>query len=282
MGFRSTWIADPVAAREQALAATGLVTRGKTTQSLETGWYGLRVGSHYLVIGSGWDYRDRLTEAQAITLSAHGESFFWAADDTTMCSYMAAHRDGALVWAFTHDEEDPAKLDGAVPDEVRAIVAEQQVRQRQEQRGEYSVDYVYDAAHRSGLRLVGFRHDDFDAPEGTSFEVLVPVDAPPPHEQRKGPLMVRLELGRDGTAAEVEALSAIEVRHFRVLSFTDGELAGVVEHAGRALRPGERVGLWCPQGDWSLDVTLADGQSFEFRPPSRFSLSGLFKRFFSK
>lgn len=243
---------------------------------LDTGWYGLQVGGHYLVIGSGWDYLDRLSEAQAIALSAHGDAYFWSADDTTMCSRMAAHRDGALVWAFTHDEETPVKLEGAVPEVVKGMVAAQQERQKKEAGGEYSVDYVYDAAHLAGLELLGFRHDAVDAPAGTSFEVLRAVEAPPPVVQRKGPLSLQLEASRDGSSAELEAREAIEVTRILVLSFADGELSGVSEHAGRALAAGERIGLWCPSGEWKLQVSLADGRTFEFRPTAGFSLSGFF------
>ncbi len=277
MGFRSKWIAVPAALKAKALEAAKLVASGKTVRLLETGWYGLQVGGRYVVIGSGWDYMDRMSEGQARALSSAGEAYFWAADDTTMCSRMSAHRDGALVWAFTHTEETPVELEGAVPDEVRGIVVRQQERQK-EAGGEYSVDYVYDAAHLAGLELLGFRHDAVDAPAGTSFEVLRAVDAPPPVVQRNGPLALHLEASRDGTSAELEARESIEVSRILVLSFEDGELSGVSEHAGRALAAGERISLWCPEGEWELQVTLVDGRAFQFRPSSGFSLSGLFNR----
>ncbi len=137
---------------------------------------------------------DRMSEAQARALSSAGEAYFWSADDTTMCSRMAAHRDGALVWAFTHTEETPVELEGAVPDEVRGIVARQQERQKKEAAGEHSVDYVCDWRTwcARGAPRVPSRCRRGAGRNELRVCVLRAVDAPPPVVQRKGPLALHI------------------------------------------------------------------------------------------
>lgn len=271
MGFRSKWLAVPHIGRTAALEATGLVLKGTQSKFLETGWYGLTLREHFIVVGSGWDHQGRITEAQALRLSNLGETFFWSADDTTMCSYMSAQLEGVARWSFTHDDEHAARIIGSAPEAVLTAVREQQAKHRE------GVDYVYEAAHVAGERLTGFRHDWVDAPEGVQFEVLRAVEAPPPEVQRKGPFAVHLEREANATLVEVEALEALADVAFHLLHYRRGELAGVDTHASRPLVVGQRVSLTCPLEHWALRVIVSGTKTYEFGPASR---TGFFAKLF--
>ena len=245
MGFRSTWIAVPRSETERALAVTGLAAAGES-DTFETGWWLVELGEWTVIVGSGWDYMGRLTEEQTRALATPGEAIFWYADDSSMTAQMAQFRAGELAWSLAHHEGKPV-ITGDTP----TIVSEAVAQQRSKQVGpdaQPNVDYLYEAAHIAGERIVGFRHDDVQLASATLRE-LVPSDAAKRVEQC-GPIDVEIiELPGMDTHVVIRARRRAQVERIVERQFDrDGDLRVVIEVEGFELRRGEehRVNVCSP------------------------------------
>lgn len=239
MGFRSTWIAVPTDNADRALAATRLTAAGES-DILETGWWLVELGDWSIVVGSGWDYMERITEEQARSLATPGEAYFWFADDSSMTAQMRLFRDGEEVWSLEHHEGAPT-LRGDAPAAATEALAEQRAEAHAPD-ASANVDYLYEAAHIAGQRIVGFRHDE--DPDGTLRE-LVPADVPKRIE-RCGPIDVEIiELPGMDTHVVLRARRKANITRIIERQFDrDGELRGVIEREGFQLARGAEERLY--------------------------------------
>lgn len=165
MGYRSRWIAIQSSMDlAEVLRATGLVRTGEVDRELEVGLWMIERRGWAIIIGSGWDYMDLVDERMASNLAALGPTLRFYADDTPMRSSLTFVEHGAEVWAFEHANMQ-SQLRGSLPRQVRTAFESQVELQARDP--DEDVDYVYDTAHLAGEALTGFRHEEYEPPEGT-------------------------------------------------------------------------------------------------------------------
>lgn len=270
MGFRSSWIAVEKNAAEMALKKTELRATDNVGEELDTGWWGLSLNDWFVVIGSGWDHMERVTEQQAKELSLHSRSLFWTADDSEMCARMVEYRDGEMLWSLEHADGNPI-VTGDAPALLREVLRQQQEMQQAESD---MVDHLYGVAHLVGVGMVGFRHDESEPPAGSKFIVLRPHDEPEPVRVVKKQGVFRVEFMTDHHGASevnIEATEAVHVEQFLTLTFQDDELQGVIAHAGGQMAPGDRRQFWLSGPNTQMTIVTSEqsgSESIEIKSPT--------------
>ncbi|MCB9653761.1 MAG: hypothetical protein H6729_06485 [Deltaproteobacteria bacterium] len=274
MGYRSSWIAVRKNTAQAALREAELRSTGKWADCLDTGWYAIELSEWYVVIGSGWDYMERLTLAQAKELSGGGRSIFWSADDSSMDARMVEFRDREIVWSL-HHEDMTLTVNGEPPEVVHQIV--HQVRSACEDQRDAEADDAddcYEVAHMVGKSIVGFRHDELDLPQGLQFIVLRPQDEPEPVRviEAHDPFAVEFITDHEGVAeVNIEAIKSVHVERFLVLTFGGDQLQGASEHEGGLLAVGDRRQFWLHGPESSIIIAISgeqDIQEIELRIPT--------------
>lgn len=241
MGFRSSWIAVRSTSTAEALQALAVVDTGERTNSMEGGLWATSRGEWTVVCGSGWDFMDDIEEEHARLLSAGGEALFWTADDTPMCARMVMFADCAPLWSLTYDGtrgvSEPV-LEGDVPELVRAAWARQADLQAKAGGVSADVDHLYETAHEAGRRLVGFCHDDLDAPPGgppfrllrRAGEAVAPAAVPTTNPIVAGDDCIRLEIDGaswGGFVLTIRVSAPVRIVRAMKLDYEDGGLAHI-------------------------------------------------------
>ena len=164
MGFRCRWLATRGRDRDDVLGRLKFKITGELVEAVyETGLYALEVDDWLVVIGDGFDHRDKVRRADAAKLSDGGEVIYLATEDSAMTFELALFRDGEARWSITYDGSDGVTAPvfvGAVPFAARALHARLEKEQAKAGGPKAEVDHIYELAPTYAMQLVGFRHDE--------------------------------------------------------------------------------------------------------------------------
>lgn len=164
MGYRCRWLATRGRERETVLRRLSYKVIAEIVEEVyDTGLYALEIDDWLIVIGDGSDYMDQVKRAQARKLSDEGDVLYLYTDDSTMTFELAMFSSGAELWAIAYDGSDGVTspvIEGAIPFEVRALLARLEAAQAKAGGPKADVDHIYDLAPTYAKQLVGFRHDE--------------------------------------------------------------------------------------------------------------------------
>lgn len=164
MGFRCRWLATRGRDRDATLGRLKFKVTAEIVEPVyDTGLYALEVDDWLVVIGDGFDFMGEVKRAQAAKLSDEGDVMYLFADDSAMAFELAMFSAGKELWSIAYDGSDGVTaptLEGAVPREVRALLAKLEKEQAKAGGPKADVDHIYDLAPTYGEEVVGFRHDE--------------------------------------------------------------------------------------------------------------------------
>lgn len=164
MGFRCHWLATRGRDREEMLGRLKLKVIGELIEEVyDPGLYALEVDDWLVVVGDGFDHRDKVRRAQAAKLSDGGEVIYLATDDSTMTFELATFRDGDARWSVAYDGSDGVttpSFEGTVPLAARVLLARLEKEQAKAGGPKAEVDQIYELAPAYAMSVVGFRHDE--------------------------------------------------------------------------------------------------------------------------
>jgi hypothetical protein len=171
MGVNLNWLALQGVGKAALLEQLGFAEAGVASDELNVPVACAVLPGGWVVIAS-WgmelDLDRLLPPASTLALALCGEM-----DERVMFSRLRAFRDGALVWAVTHDPDkdlDGVSVQGEPPGllaEVRAELAAEAAAD-----GYDDVDYMFDVSVRLGERLCGYRPE---APRPVEWTILEPI-----------------------------------------------------------------------------------------------------------
>lgn len=266
MGMRSSWVAWRHLPVPDVLEALGLVA-GDTVELMEPGLHTFPRGDHQLLVGNGFDFVGQITEVLARDLSHDAPVLFWTANDTSMDGRMSAWHHGEQQWAVVYPGGtlDPV-LEGEVPELYATLLAEQRALQDAETD---NVDHIYDVLHRLGATLVGFRHDEFEPPDGCApYVELSWSDAELALSHLNEDDHIELTATGDWDAFDIQ-LTARKAGTYTVRRFDlddDGSVVNLVEHGTVTLAAGES---WSTSDASShaigIQVAYGDGEQLLLR-----------------
>ncbi len=164
MGFRCRWLATRGRDRDQVLERLHLkITAELIEEVYDTGLYALEVNDWLVVIGDGWDQMSEIKRAQGANLSDGGDVMYLYTDDSAMAFELAMFSGGKECWSIKYDGKDGVSaptFEGAVPMEVRVMLARLEKEQSKAGGPKAEIDHIYELAPRYGRQVVGFRHDE--------------------------------------------------------------------------------------------------------------------------
>lgn len=164
MGFHCHWLATRGRAPEDVLGHLRLKVTGELVEPVyDTGLYALEVDDWTVVIGDGFDHKDKVKRAAAAKLSEGGEVIYLATDDSTMTFELAMFQGGEARWSIAYDGRDGVTaptLAGPVPMAARALLARLEKKQSAAGGPKSAVDQIYELAPTYAKEVVGFRHDE--------------------------------------------------------------------------------------------------------------------------
>lgn len=175
MGANLNWLAVQGADKADLLERLGFVEAGLASDELNVPVACAVLPENWVVIaswGMGLDL-DRLLPRASTGKLAFGAEM----DDRVMFSQLRAFRDGAPVWAVTHDPErglDDVTVHGEPPRQLAQVRAELAVEQAGN--GFEHVDYMYEAPVRLSERLCGYHPE---APLPVEWTILESVGRRP-------------------------------------------------------------------------------------------------------
>lgn len=183
MGFRCRWIATR-AKLDLVTRRLGFTVRREVHEAVyDTGLWAVELATGWTVVmGDGWDFMDLVARAQAEELSSGGEAVYFYSDDSAMCAEVAVFRHGHCAWSFCRDADQGIRaLQGDPPPLAAEVIAACDAESAAEPPDEdgHRVDYLYEAAPRIALGLVGFRHDQ-SLSHGGHFPIYELAPSGPP------------------------------------------------------------------------------------------------------
>lgn len=163
MGFRCRWIATRNRDRDDVLANLRFKVVAEIVEEVyDTGLYALEVDDWMVVIGDGFDYMDKVKRAAAAKLSDGGDVLFFFTEDSSMAFELAMFGGGKALWSIAYDGRDGVTtptFEGAVPWNVRTLLAKLDKEQAKAGGPKAEVDHIYELAPSYAAEVVGFRHD---------------------------------------------------------------------------------------------------------------------------
>ncbi len=129
----------------------------------DTGLYALEVDDWLIVIGDGFDHRDKVKRAEAARLSDDGDVVYLATDDAAMTFELTLFGEGQERWSITYDGSDGVaapSFAGAIPWGARTLLGKLEKEQAKAGGPKADVDHIYELAPAYAMELVGFRHDE--------------------------------------------------------------------------------------------------------------------------
>lgn len=164
MGFRCRWLATRGRDREAVLCRLKFKVVAEIAEPVyDTGLYALEVDEWLVVIGDGFDHMGEVKRAQAAKLSDEGDVMYLYTDDSAMAFELAMFSVGKELWSIAYDGGDGVTaptLEGAVPREVRALLAKLEKEQAKAGGPKADVDHIYELAPTYAKEVVGFRNDE--------------------------------------------------------------------------------------------------------------------------
>lgn len=164
MGYRCRWLATRGRERNDVLERLQLQIVGELIEEVyDPGFYALEVEDWLVVIGDGRDDMTKVKRNQAQKLSDGGEVLYLDMDDSVMAFELAMFRDNAEAWSVAYDGSDGVtdpQLHGAVPWDVRVLLARLEKQQAGAGGPKAEVDHIYELGATYAGQLVGFRHDE--------------------------------------------------------------------------------------------------------------------------
>ena len=164
MGFRCRWLATRNRDRDAVLADLRFKIVAELVEEVyDTGLYALEVEDWLVVIGDGFDHMDKVKRAAAAKLSGGGEVVYLFTDDSAMAFELAMFGGGNELWSVAYDGRDGVTaptFEGAVPWNVRTLLAKLEKEQAKAGGPKAEVDHIYELAPAFAAELVGFRHDE--------------------------------------------------------------------------------------------------------------------------
>ena len=126
MGFRARWIAVKMQGDVEVLNRLDLVDTGTRDSELnDVGFGAVQSGDWFIILASGWDHMDALTEEHARRLSADTETLFCYSDDTPMANRMVRFSQGRSKWEIDYTCQAGFDFVGCPPKAFTSIAAEQ-------------------------------------------------------------------------------------------------------------------------------------------------------------
>lgn len=175
MGCSISWVAVKGKAPERLLQELGLwptaamADYGRepfTGRTLPSGWF--------LLVFNRSEHKFIKPKSLA-TLSSNCDLVACSAEEHVMVSTSELWRDGRQIWRVEHDAQesiDHLNTSGALPD--RYVAIQKQCAEEHEKAGgkNADVDHFFDIPLKTAKTIVGFKHDDDDGLEDSSFEVF--------------------------------------------------------------------------------------------------------------
>ncbi len=163
MGFRCRWLATKNRDRDEVLEQLRFKVMAELVEEVyDTGLYALEVDDWLVVIGDGFDHMDKVKRAAAAKLSVGGEVLYLYTEDSTMAFELAMFAEGKERWSVAYDGRDGVTtptFQGAVPWDMRVLLARLEKQQSKAGGPKADVDHIYELAPLYAVELVGFRHD---------------------------------------------------------------------------------------------------------------------------
>lgn len=164
MGFRCRWLATRGRDHTDVLDRLKFKVVGELVEAVyDTGLYALEVDDWLVVIGDGFDHRDKVKRAEAAKLSEGGDVLYLYTDDAAMAFELAMFRERKELWSIAYDGADGVtapSFEGAVPWGARTLLAKLEKEQAKAGGPKAGVDHIYELAPTYALEVVGFRHDE--------------------------------------------------------------------------------------------------------------------------
>jgi hypothetical protein len=170
MGLNLSWIATRGLDKAEVLARLGLVMTGQTGEYFDTARSCAELPGDWLIVYA--NRMDWATPERIAAVSVGGEAVGCQMSETVMWSGAWGCRDGAREWSVTHDPDkdlNGVKVEGDPPSQLPDVMA---TARRGQERGDDSVDYMFDVPVELVAAVCGFNANELD--RGLVFSVLAP------------------------------------------------------------------------------------------------------------